>query len=103
MIYNLKHIRILSWLKTYPVEKVLQLMKKDMHLLDDQIIYNLEILKEKKLIKYTNYKYSITYRGKLLLFFYNFRNKFFLKPKENYNINQDFFESYLPNNEKMLK
>lgn len=104
---NKKYIRILKWFKKYPVYDVTNLMKTKLHLLDSQIVLHIDILKKQGLIKYSNYKISITMKGKFLLlkdfFIEDIVKKYIRKEKKDFTIDKKFYENYLPSENKMIE
>ncbi len=104
---NKKYIRILKWINKYPVYDVTNLMKTKLHLLDPQIVLHFDILKKQKLIKYSNYKISITMKGRILLLKYFFTEdivkKYIRKEKKDFTIDKEFYENYLPPENKMIE
>ena len=104
---NKKYIRILKWLNKNPEYYVTNLKKTKLHLLDSQIVLHFDNLKKQKLIKYSNYKISITMKGKILLLkdFYTegIVKKYISKEKKDFTIDKEFYENYLPPENKMIE
>lgn len=99
-----KEKKILKLIKDESFENVLKKMKYNMKLLDPQIYYNLDLLKKKGLLKVSKYLYKITIKGRLVLIFDMFKKREYMASKQKqFNINQDFFENYLPKNEDMIE
>lgn len=99
MYYNIKYLKILRWLRKKSFEEVLLLMKKNLHLLDEQIVYHLDYLKKQKMIKFSNYRYQLTIKGIGYLLYgwiIELVGGNTKKKEEDFTIDEKFFSSYLP-------
>lgn len=95
-----KEIRILRLVKNEPLDSLIRKMRGELKLLNPQIHYNLDLLRQKKLLKIVRYRYKLTIKARWVLLLDELVSN--SRKRKDFQINENFYKNYIPKNKDLI-